>query len=131
MNFYNFTVHIKNGILCLFATFLLLLAGCEKDIVLDIEEFSHSNDNKILTIAQAKKWWDANNSINFRSEENDTILTALNVRPLWDGALFTKYLGSEDIILVPFSWQHPISMNERGKLMLVFFHGLETQQIHV
>ncbi|MBX2927940.1 MAG: DUF3289 family protein [Saprospiraceae bacterium] len=118
---------MKNRILLLIAFALLALAGCEKDLLTDVDTPDNGLSSKTLTVQQAKKWWDSRKYVTFRSDEDD-ILTSNNVTPLWGYAIESRYKGEQDIVLVPFKWNNKlIHLGNRGSINLVIYydHGLE------
>jgi hypothetical protein len=120
------TIDMKNRILLLIAFALLALAGCEKDPLRDLDAPDQDFSTGTLTVQQAKKWWDTNKPVAFRSGSTDSIMTALNVTPIWDQAVETMYMGEENIILVPFRWNDRlIHLENRGSINLVIFYDQE------
>lgn len=119
--------HIQPLAVWLLAVVLIGLGGCRKDVMNDINSIEQSPVAGNLTVDKAKKWWKSAQSVNFRTEGADTILTSLNVTPIWDRAFTTTYQGTENIVLAPFTWQGQMAhLGHKGAMYLVVHYSDST-----
>ncbi len=120
-------LRIQPFVVWLLAVVLIGLGGCRKDVMNDIDSIEQSPATANLTVDKAKQWWISAQSVNFRTEGTDTIVTSLNVVPIWNRAFTTTFQGTENIVLAPFTWQGEIAhLGHRGAMYLAIHYSDST-----
>jgi hypothetical protein len=93
----------------------------------DIDSIEPTPTTVNLTVDKAKQWWISAQSVNFRTEGTDTIVTSLNVAPIWNRAFTTTFQGTENIVLAPFTWQGEMAhLGHRGVMYLAIHYSDST-----